>query len=157
MKAFLTVTALCLLILRSWPSLVGLVCLLLIEFRAARLRLRVDGAGVTVANLLGTRHLAWGDIYGVVAPEQGRFELHTVEIVRRRGPLHLLPVPVDATLALGKSRRREIANRLAEIGGNYGYGFGAGTEDQIDAVREAGLLDSRDPDAHREWRHAHQG
>jgi hypothetical protein len=75
-----------------------------------------------------------------------------IEIVRYGGPGRL--VFVDATTALSKARRREIAATIADIGGACGYGFGAGTEADVDDLRKAGLLDCRDPETHRAWRRA---
>jgi hypothetical protein len=149
------IVAVILLLAGGWLALAALLFFVLALWRASRLRLRVDRTGITVVNLFRTLRIPWADVRGVVSPEKGALFVGAIHIVRHGAPWRL--VFVDATAALGKARRREIAARIADIGGAFGYGFAAGTEADLEDVQEAGLLDCRDPETHRAWRRGRQG
>jgi len=126
----------------EWFLLVGVIWIVGIEWRASRLRLRADASGITVVNYFRRYEIHWRDVRGLWAGG-------IVRVERRRG--YLSGVNVHVTRQLGKLRRREVALRIAEVGRSYGYGFPTGDNDDIDALRRAGLFDETGPEAHQAY------
>jgi hypothetical protein len=84
-----------------------------------------------------------------VLDRRENFLLKEVGVFLRRG--YLSGVNVHVTRQLSKLRRREVALRVAEVGRSHGYGFPTGDNDDIDALRRAGLFDETDPEAHQAY------
>lgn len=123
----------------GWFLLVWVIWIVGIEWRASRLRLCADASGITVVNYFRRYEIHWRDVRGLWAGDIVRVE---------RGRGYLSGVNVHVTTQLSKARRREVALRVAELGRSYGYGFPTGDNDDLDALRRAGLFDETDPEAH---------
>jgi hypothetical protein len=142
LHAPVTFLSLILLAASEWFLLVAVIWLVGIEWRASRLRLRADESGITVVNYFRRYEIDWREVRGLWAGA-------IVRVERRRG--RLWGVDAHVTARLSKLRRREVALRIAEVGRSYGYGFPTGDNEDIDALRRAGLFDETDPEAHQAY------
>ena len=144
--SFVTIVLVVVSLAGGWVSLAGPIWLTWVAWRASRLKLRADASGVTIVNLVRRYEIRWPDVRGSWADE--RNDPPAVIIERRRG--RFWHVAVHATFGLGKERRRQIALEIAALGREFGYGFPAGDEWDLDVLPEA-LFHASDPALHQAW------